>query len=163
MKIQEATSLIGLCTEKMNARYGSVVFDEWAVVCFAENRGYLLAYAGPRKEGFQREFLRDAGRLRPSLFGRNHAPGDFEFTRDGIGTGFEGFTALGNGMYLIWNNTAQSMDSITRDPRWLGAQVAFIELSERLGIDPVVSTGNGSLDTAFVRSRGEGSPYSANA
>lgn len=163
MTVDEATNLITLCAEKMNAQYESVVFDEWAVVCFAENRGYLLAYAGPRKEGFQKEFLRDAGRLRPSLFGRNHSPGDFEFTYDGIGTGFESFTVLGKGLYLIWNNTVQSLDGITRNPRWLVAQVPFVELSERLRVDPVVPTGNRSFDTAFVRSRGDNYRCSATA
>jgi len=138
MRIDEATDLIRLCAEKMNAQYESVVFDEWAVVCFARNRGFLLAYTGPRKEGFQKEFLSDAGRLRPSLFGGDHSPGDFEFAHDGIGTGFESFTVLGSDLYLIWNNTVQSMDGITRNPRWLGAQLPFIELSERLRVDPVV-------------------------
>jgi hypothetical protein len=42
----------------MNARYANVVFDEWAIVSFAENKGRLLAYEGPRKEGFQKNFLK---------------------------------------------------------------------------------------------------------
>ena len=31
---------------------------------------------------------------------------------------------LGQGNYLICNNTRESMDSITKNPRWLNAQVA---------------------------------------
>jgi hypothetical protein len=121
----------------MNSRYGQVVFDEWAVVSFAENKARLLAYIGPRREDFQKNFLSDAGPLRAGLLTGRHAPGDFEFARHGVGTGFESFMALGPSMYLIWNNTVQSMDGIAKDPHWLGAQVPFAELSEKVQADPV--------------------------
>jgi len=137
MKIWEATSLIKNCTQKMNARYQRVLFDEWAIVSFAGNRGRLLAYEGPRKEGFQKDFLKDAGRLRGPLLTAGHSPGDFEFAPDGAGTGFEAFTALGPGVYLIWNNTVLSMDRITTEPRWLAAQVPFLDLTEEFRADPV--------------------------
>lgn len=137
MKICEATHLIKNCTEKMNARYAKVVFDEWAIVAMTGRKGRLLAYQGPRKEGFQRDFLKDAGRLRGPLLRVQHEPGDFEFASDGVGTGFEAFTALGNGVYVIWNNTALSMDGISREPRWLSAQVPFVDLAEEFRADPV--------------------------
>ena len=137
MKISEATNLIKYCTERMNASYARVVFDEWAIVSLAGNKGRLLAYEGPRKEGFQRNFLKDAGRLRAPLLRVDHDPGDFEFASDGVGTGFEAFTALGAGVYLIWNNTALSMDGITSEPRWLAAQVSFLDLSEKFRANPV--------------------------
>ena len=47
--------------------------------------------------------------------------------------------ALGKGLYLICNNTVQSMDAITKDPLWLGAQVPFVELSDEFREDPVVT------------------------
>jgi len=141
MKIRDATSLIRTCTEKMNARYERVVFDEWAIVSLTGERGRLLAYQGPRKEGFQRNFLKDAGRLREPLLRVEHDPGYFEFAPDGVGTGFEAFTALGAGLYLIWNNTALSMDGITREPRWLAAQVPFVDLTEEFRADPVSLAG----------------------
>jgi hypothetical protein len=46
---------------------------------------------------------------------------------------------VGRGIYLICNNTVQSMDSITKDPLWLGAQVPFVELSEKFRANPLVS------------------------
>jgi len=137
MTINNATTLIKSCAEKMNALYHAVVFDEWAIVSLTDNKGYLLAYMGPRKEGFQKDFLRDAGCLRAALLAQKHTAGDFEFTHDGAGTGFESFTALGEGVYLICNNTAQTMDGIVKDPRWLGAQIPFVELSEAFRGDPV--------------------------
>jgi len=137
MKICEATNLIKHCTERMNASYAKVVFDEWAIVSLAGNRGRLLAYQGPRKQSFQRDFLKDAGRLRAPLLRVDHGPGDFEFAPDGVGTGFEAFTALGAGVYLIWNNTVLSMDGITKEPRWLAAQVPFLDLTEKFRANPV--------------------------
>jgi len=138
MRLDEATSLIKTCAEQMNARYKKTVFDEWAIISLAEKKGRLLGYLGPRKAGFTKNFLADAGALRASLLSERTSVGDFEFARDGIGTGFESFLVLGPGMYLICNNTAQSMDGITRDPLWLSAQEPFVDLSERIREDPVM-------------------------
>jgi len=137
MRISEATDLIKSCTEKMNARYAKVVFDEWAIVSLGGKKARLLAYEGPRKEGFQKNFLKDAGRLRAPLLTLPHDPGDFEFAPDGVGTGFEAFTVLGAGVYLIWNNTVLSMDGISREPKWLAAQVPFVDLTDEFRADPV--------------------------
>ncbi len=103
----------------------------------ADQKGRLLSYIGPRKDGFQKNFLNDAGSLRAGLLTKQYDPGDFEFSRHEVGTGFESFMVLGKGMYLICNNTVQSMDAITKDPLWLGAQVPFVELSDKLRSDPV--------------------------
>jgi len=141
MRIREATNLVRTCTEKMNARYEKVVFDEWAIVSLSQDGCRLLAYQGPRKEGFQRDFLKDAAGLRAPLLGSAHRPGDFEFSHDGVGTGFEAFTVLGTGVYLIFNNTVLSMDGITKEPRWLAAQVPFVDLTEEFRADPVSFAG----------------------
>jgi len=68
--------------------------------------------------------------LRPRLLSHQCGPGDFEFARYGNGTGFEAFMVVGPRIYLIWNNTGNSMEDISKDPRWLRAQVAFLELTE---------------------------------
>jgi len=137
MTLDKAKKLIKSCDEQMHARYSRPVFDEWAIVSLAEQKGRLLSYNGPRKDGFQRNFLNDAGSLRAGLLTKQYDPGDFEFSRHAIGTGFESFMVLGKGMYLICNNTVQSMDAITKDPLWLGAQVPFVELSDNVRSDPV--------------------------
>jgi hypothetical protein len=138
MTLDKATQLIGTCTEQMNARYQKPVFDEWAVVALQPTRGRLLAYAGPRKQDFQKNFVSDAGALRPALLKKEQQAGDFEFARHGVGTGFESFMVLGKDVYLICNNTVQSMDGITRDPLWLGAQEPFVDLSDKFRNDPVM-------------------------
>jgi hypothetical protein len=137
MTIDQALTLIKSCAEQMNARYKKVVFDEWAIISLADNKGRLLAYIGPRKTGFQQNFLADAGGLRAGLLGGQTNVGDFEFARHGVGTGFECFMVLGEGVFLICNNTVQSMDAITQDPLWLNAQVPFVELGEKFRSDPL--------------------------
>ena len=70
MRLDQATELITTCAERMNARYKKVVFDEWAILSLEPHRGHLLAYRGPRKEGFQRNFLADVGGLREGLLNK---------------------------------------------------------------------------------------------
>lgn len=137
MTLEHANELIKSCAAQMNARYKKTVFDEWAIVSLAGNKGRLLAYIGPRKTGFQENFLADAGPLRSGLLTQKYDAGDFEFARHGIGTGFESFMALGEHVFLICNNTVQSMDGITQDPHWLDAQVPFVELSDKFRADPL--------------------------
>jgi hypothetical protein len=138
MTINQAIQEIKSCAEQMNVRYKKVVFDEWAVISLDENHGRLLAYIGPRKSGFQKNFLADARSLRAGMLAEEGNTGDFEFAHDGVGTGFESFMVLGNGTFLICNNTVQTMDAITRDPLWISAQVPFVELSDRFRADPLL-------------------------
>lgn len=139
MTIDQAVKHIKLCSEQMQARYGKAVFDEWAVLSVGEGKGHVLTYIGPRKTDFQKNFLADVGPLRAGLMARDNTVGDFEFSRHGVGTSFESYMVLGDGLFLICNNTVQSMDAITKDPLWLGAQVPFVELSERFRNDPLVA------------------------
>jgi hypothetical protein len=137
MTLDEIGGQIKACAEQMNVRYGGVVFDEWAVVSLAENRAHVLVYTGPRNDDFLENFVRDLGSLRSALLGGQYGAGDFEFSRHGIGTGIEAFLALGNGFYLICNNTRESMDGIAKNPRWLGAQVPFAEFAEKVRANPL--------------------------
>jgi len=137
MTLEQAKKLIAECAGQMDARYQKVVFDEWAIVSLAGNKGQVLAYLGPRKQGFRDNFLADAGSLRAGLLAQESNVGDFEFARHGVGTTFEAFMVLGRGLYLICNNTAQSMDVITKDPLWLSAQVPFVELSDQFRSNPL--------------------------
>jgi len=137
MTLDQAKKRIATCARQMDAQYKKAVFDEWAIISLADNKGRLLAYIGPRKAGFQKNFLADAGALRTGLLGDQINIGDFEFARHGVGTGFESFMVLGPGLFLICNNTVQSMDAITQDPLWLAAQVPFVELSDSFRADPL--------------------------
>ncbi|HSU52926.1 MAG TPA: hypothetical protein VLT36_02565 [Candidatus Dormibacteraeota bacterium] len=138
MTLDQAKEQITVCARQMDAQYKRTVFDEWAIISMADQKGRLLAYIGPRKAGFQQNFISDVGALRASLLGGKMNVGDFEFARHGVGTGFESFMVLGEGLFLICNNTVQSMDAITKDPLWLAAQVPFVELSDKFREDPLV-------------------------
>ena len=86
MTQDQATKLIESCAGQMDARYKKVVFDEWAILSLAEGKGHVLAYIGPRKEGFKTNFAADAGSLSSGLMDGNYEVGDFEFARHGVGT-----------------------------------------------------------------------------
>ena len=137
MTLDDVTTLMKTCADQMNSRYGRVVFDEWAILSLAENKARVLAYTGPRNDDFLKNFVKDLGILRQALMDTNYGVGDFEFSRHGVGTGIEAFLVVGRGLYLICNNTADSMDAIAKDPRWLGAQVPFAELAEKVRARPL--------------------------
>ena len=139
MNIEETTKSIKQCSEQMNSRYQSVVFDEWAIVSLIQKKSRILNYLGPRNDDFLRNFANDLGALRAELHNSKHGVGDFEFTRHGVGTLFEAFMVLGDGLFLICNNTMNSMDGLTRDARWIDAQVPFVELSDKVRANPLLS------------------------
>ena len=123
----------------MNARYGKTVFDEWALVSLQRGHERILAYDGPRKEDFQKNFVNDLGALRAEVLTTKHEPGHFNFARHGVGTGFEAFICAGEALYLICNNTRITMNEIAKDSRWLDAQKAFAELTEQFREEPLAA------------------------
>lgn len=137
MTLDEAIKSVGAAVEQMNARYGGAVFDEWVMLSTNEAGGRVLHYRGPRQEHFHKNFAADFKALNSELTGQQFGVGDFEFARHAGGTHFDAFLVLGRGFFLICNNTAASMDAITKDPRWLGAQVPFVELSDNFRANPL--------------------------
>ena len=148
MTLEQIINQVKTCAKQMDARYGQTVFDEWAIVSLAENRARVLFYSGPRNDAFLQNFVKDLGALRAELLTGKYGAGDFEFARHGTGTGFESFMVVGPGLYLICNNTHESMDTIAKNPRWLGAQVPFAELGEKIRGNPLEVFGD---DTRFFR------------
>ena len=142
MTLDETIRQIKVCAKQMDAHYGGVVFDEWAVISLAENKARVLAYLGPRNDAFLKNFASDVGALRRELHDRKYGVGDFEFERHGAGTVFEAFMVLGAGLYLICNNTRDTMETIAKDPRWLAAQVPFAELSDKVRAHPLAVAGD---------------------
>lgn len=139
MRFSEALELVKHCSETMNARYGKVVFDEWAIVSLQRDDERIIAYQGPRRENFQKNFVNDLGTLRGELLTTKHEPGHFEFSRHAVGTHFEAFVCVGIELYLLCNNTQSSMSEIAKDSRWLDAQKSFAELTERFGVTPLAA------------------------
>jgi hypothetical protein len=135
MTLSQALDLVKGTSENMNARYGRTVFDEWAIVSLQRGRERIISYEGPRKKHFQENFVNDLGALRAEVLTTKHQPGHFDFARHNVGTGFEAFVCAGDELYLICNNTQSSMNEIAKDARWLDAQKAFAELTEKFRAD----------------------------
>ena len=137
MTLDEAVKLIKGCASQMNDLYEDVVLDEWTIILLAEWKGKILNYIGARRDDFQKNFLSDLETLQSELQSFKYGCGDFEFSRHAGGTRFDAFMLLGDGIYLICNNTAESMNEITKNTRWLSAQVPFVELSEKFRSNPI--------------------------
>lgn len=148
MTLDETFAEIKACASHMDSRYGGIVFDEWAVVSLVENKARVLAYIGPRNDEFLKHFVEDLGALRADLRTDKYSTGDYEFARHGTGTRYEVFMVLAAGIYLICNNTHESMDAIAKNPRWLDAQIPFAELGEKIRLNPLSILGD---NTKFLK------------
>lgn len=126
---------------RMDAFYGRTVFDEWAVLSVDGARISVLAYEGPRAARFAGELHRDLIQLRNDTEGERREPGAFGFTRAGEGPSIDAYIVLGPGLYLVCNNTRESVSQITLDPQWKRAQVPFADLAEVFRHHPVASAG----------------------
>lgn len=139
MNLVETMNAVRSCATQMNAQYGKPVFDEWAVVSLLQQQARVLGYVGPRNDEFLKSFAADLGQLRTALLNGNYQVGDFEFARDNAGTKFEAFMTLGEGLYLICNNTQSNMNDIAKNPKWLSAQEPFAALSDKVRSSPVTT------------------------
>ncbi|MCU0771670.1 MAG: hypothetical protein MUE94_07880 [Verrucomicrobia bacterium] len=139
MTLEQAWKSILNCAEEMNSRYREVVFDELAIVSISDNQARTVSYQGPRREVFTDRFPADSAGLRKTVrqAGQTYQAGDFEFSHDGTGTGFEAFMILGKNLCLICNNTSKSMGGIAKNPRWLEAQIPFATLSDQFRGNPL--------------------------
>ena len=138
MDLETARRHIQGSLERMRALYRQPVFDEWAILGRSGGTGSVLAYGGPRAEAFRRNVAKDAEPLRDRTAGQPLAEGDIEFTPDGVGPRYDALVKVGATSYLVLNHTGKSMVEIRADPKWLSAQTALFELSEKFRADPLV-------------------------
>jgi hypothetical protein len=138
MILKEAIALVESTLQRMSALYGGALFDEWAIVRPGGMPATIVHYHGNRSEEFRRNFNRDVAPLRQESVDRAHEVGAFEFARTATGTQFDAALMLGTDSYLLCNNTTLSMADIRLDPRWIKAQVPFVELSEKVRANPLV-------------------------
>jgi hypothetical protein len=123
----------------MHSLYEKHVFDEWMILALSPETGGVLAYAGPRAETYHKQFADDVLPMRSLVDGRQFTIGDFEFAIDATGPRHDALMKIGDGCYLLCNNTAKTMAEIRTNPRWLKAQSAFFDLSEKFREDPLGS------------------------
>lgn len=137
MNVQAALDLIRRALGEMASAFGREVFDEWGLVNVRARPPEVLAYQGPREAGFREQLPRDVKSLREAQLSTPYEAGGFEFAREGEGEQHDAFLVLGSGVYLFLNNTRLTMQEITAEPRWLGAQRHFVVLAEAFGADPL--------------------------
>lgn len=137
MDLDTAKSHIQAAVDRMRAAYLKPVFDEWAILAVPAKTGGVLAYQGPRPDAFRRNLADDAEPLRARAAGKQFSEGDIEFVPDAADTRYDAFMKIGPASYLILNHTVKTMDEIRADTKWLGAQKALFELSEKFRADPL--------------------------
>jgi len=114
----------------MDAFFGRTVFDEWAVLSIDGPRIAIVAYDGPRAGSFSDEVRKDLLQLQAETEGERREPGAFGFTRTAEGKAIDAYIVLGASLYLICNNTRESVSQLALDPHWRKAQVPFADLAE---------------------------------
>lgn len=139
MDLETARGHIKVSLDRMRASYTRVVFDEWAILALVGRSAGIVAYGGPRAEVFLRTLSQDAEPLRARATGRKFAEGDIEFVPDAKGTHYDAFMKIGPASYLVLNHTTKTLDEIRADPKWLAAQPALFELTEKFRADPFES------------------------
>ena len=141
MTLEQAWKAVQDCARQMNSRFSEVVFDELAIVLIDDKQPRTVSYMGPRRDAFDASFPADSAALRKLVRegDQAYAPGDFAFSHEGTGTAYEAFMVLGERLVLICNNTLTSMETISKNPLWLAAQVPFAELGERFRGNPLTA------------------------
>jgi hypothetical protein len=138
MDLDTAKTRIETALKNMEIAIGEPVFDEWAIVEKSSNGWKLVEYWGSRKEAFIADFGKDVAALRETLDPDNIQVGDFAFSHEGFGSGFDAHMVAGIHKLILFNNTEKNTDQITSNPRWTGAQVHFSNLLESFIADPLV-------------------------
>ena len=137
MDLATARHHIHATLERMRASYLQPVFNEWAILAAPANAGGVVAYSGPRPDEFRRRLPEDAAPLRAITAGKIFAEGDLEFVPDAADTHYDAFMKIGAASYLVLNHTTKTMNEIRADAKWLKAQAALFELSEKFREDPL--------------------------
>ncbi len=137
MDLDAATSRIAKCFAKMDEAYLRPVFDELLVVSRNSGEVKLLHYSGPREETIMATLADETAALRQSGGHIDPKPGEFDFTREGVGSDFDAYICLGTDLFLLCNNTEKSMEEVTADPNWLAAQGQFLNASQFFAVDPL--------------------------
>lgn len=137
MNLDAAKTCIETALQNLETAIGEPVFDEWALVEKSSNGWKLAEYGGTRKEAFLADFGKDIASLRETLDPEHIQLGDFAFSHEGFGSGFDAHMCVGTGKLVLFNNTEKNTDQITSNPMWTKAQVHFSNLLETFIADPL--------------------------
>lgn len=137
MNTAAAAERINTALRRLENSIGEAVFDEWALVERRAGEWKLIEYGGRRKESFLADFNADMAALRETLDPAAAHIGEFAFSHEGYGSGFDAHICAGKNLFILFNNTAKSTGEITANPKWRPAQIHFTELLEAFIADPL--------------------------
>lgn len=137
MQTTDATERINAALTHLEAAIGEPVFDEWALVKKDTTGWKLVEYGGSRKEAFLADFKTDMAALRETLDPSSAHVGDFAFSHEGYGSGFDAHICAGENLFILFNNTNKSTGEITSNPKWKASQIHFANLLEAFIADPI--------------------------
>lgn len=137
MDLSAAKQLVETSFGRMNALYGTVVFDEWIILTLGSRMVGALSYVGPREETYRSQLAADVQPLIAEAIDDAKTVGDFDFTTKGTGTKHDAIIKIAASAYLVCNNTEKSFAEIRADARWLKAQTVFFDLCEKFRGDPL--------------------------
>ena len=132
-----AANKINTALEAMESVIGECVFDEWAIVVMYGGKLKLFEYSGNRREDFISEFKEDFASMKDTLNPATAKLGDYGFSHEGYGAGFDAYMCVGPQAYLLLNNTEKSTGDIVQNPKWKAAQIHFATLLEAFLSDPL--------------------------
>jgi hypothetical protein len=137
MNTETAAKEINQTLLKLEQAIGEPVFDEWALVSNVPTGWNIHQYGGTRRDVFLSAFKEDVAALQDTLDLDNPLVGDFAFSHDGHGTGFDAHMCVGHRTYVLFNNTEKNTGEITENPKWKSAQIHFATLLDAFIVDPV--------------------------
>lgn len=137
MNLDTAKTRVETALQNMEIAVGEPVFNEWAIVEKSSNGWKLVEYGGSRKEAFIADFSKDIAALRETLDPDHIQAGDFAFSHEGFGSGFDAHMVAGIDKLVLFNNTEKNTDQITCNPKWMNAQIHFSTLLEAFIADPL--------------------------
>lgn len=139
MNLETARQHIRTCRERMDALYHKPVFDEWVILAIDNGQATILAYEGTRSDSFKDSLHQDSAPIVREMQDKEYAVGDFEFAQEARGSRFDACIRLGQKTYLLCNNTYGTLTDLRQDPRWIKAQIPFVNLTEKFRADELLS------------------------
>lgn len=138
MTLDEAIATVETHLARMNDLGGRVIFDEWALVTVFGRKARILHYNGPRREALPSTLAEDLRPFTRDLVRGEQYLGHFDFSPSAQGRAFDAYVVVGDGCFLICNNTTHTMADIREHAEWRRAQIPFAELSECFSSDPLM-------------------------
>ena len=137
MNKHEAIEQIQTSLRNMEAIMGEPVFTEWALIIKVADKWKLFAYHGTRQQTFAENFREDMKAMRSPLDPGENSVGNYGFSHDGHGSGFDAYMCVAENAFLLFNHLNKSTTEIVENPKWREAQIHFALLLEAFLSSPL--------------------------